>query len=87
MKCTYALTVSARCPVKPRVEDEYDFVIETDDYVPVEALLLFFEPFAHTAVYQEELTQKCLENFKEARAVCSTGEHSGVKTICEVKRE
>jgi hypothetical protein len=82
MKTTYELEVMTKCPVTPSFTDTYSFIINADKFIKVEDILEFFLRFEKEAIFQEDLTTRCADQF--TASVTSTGWHSGVKTICTV---
>ena len=82
MKNTYEYQVRAQCPVNPTDVDLYDFVIESQTIIEVEAIARFFNEHAgDREVFQEELTRKAAVTL--GAKVRSTGWHSGIKVTCE----
>ena len=78
----YEIEVRAQCPVNPTDVDLYQFTIESQTIIEVEAIARFFNEHAgDTKVFQEDLTIKAAVTL--GAHVRSVGYHSGVKVTCE----
>jgi hypothetical protein len=81
MKNTYKIQVKAQCPVNPSDTDLYHFSIESDNLIPVEKIVTFFNKHAgNKKTYQERLTHMAAVSL--GAKVTSVGVHSNVLVEC-----
>jgi hypothetical protein len=72
----YELEIRAACPVHDGLIDIYRVIVRSENIIPIEKIVAFFESFSAVKIYQEELTAKAATAL--GAQVELIGIHSGV---------
>ena len=79
MKVFYSFDVKSSCPIDNK-GDHYEFTVESDRAIDVEAIKMLIEDLESMERYQEYLTDHAARALRSK--VVSVGWHSGVRVEC-----